>query len=46
MSNQGGRRWAGPNMGFLIDRDGKVAKHGWLDDATMERSIELSKEQH
>jgi hypothetical protein len=28
-------------MGFLIGRDGKVAvKHGWLDDATMERSIE------
>jgi hypothetical protein len=31
---------AGPNMGFLIDRSGKVSvKHGWLDDVTMERSI-------
>jgi hypothetical protein len=31
---------AGPNMGFLIGRDGKViVKHGWLEDDTMERSI-------
>lgn len=42
MGNQGWEALgAGPNMGFLIGRDGKVAvKHGWLDDATMERSIE------
>ena len=47
MSNQGWEALgAGPNMGFLIDRDGKVAvKHGWLDDATMERSIEYFLEQ-
>ena len=42
MNNQGWEALgAGPNMGFLIDRDGKVVvKHGWLDDTTMARSIE------
>jgi hypothetical protein len=38
----------GPNMGFLIGRDGKVeVKHGWFDGETMDRSIEhlLSQEE-
>ena len=41
MSNQGWEALgAGPNMGFLIDRDGKVVvKQGWLHDRKMERSL-------
>ena len=41
MSNQGWEALgSGPNMGFLIDRDGKVVvKHGWLHDRKMERSL-------
>jgi len=41
MSNRGWEALgAGPNMGVLIDRDGKVVvKQGWLHDRKMERSL-------
>jgi hypothetical protein len=42
MNNAGWKALGGgPNMGFLIGRDGGVVvKHGWFDGETMDRSIE------